>query len=89
MNILRIFTRIGSLLLRALRFAESRGLTDEIADLALTLVTKAQVQFTDNAARREWVVSELVKKGLPESVARLAVEAGVQAFKHKVAASAP
>lgn len=85
MNIFRIFKAIGSAILRALRFAEQRGLTDDVFDLAVHVVTEGQVRFDSPAERREWAVGVLVTKGLPESIARLAVEMAVQEYKRKVA----
>lgn len=80
----RAFVAVGKGLLGALRFAESRGLTDDLFDLALSLVARAAIKFPDNEARREWSVAELTKRHIPESIARLAVEAAVQAYKEKV-----
>ena len=85
MNILSIFKSIGKAVLRVLRFAESRGLDDDLLDLALGFVTRAQVKFSTNSERREWAVTQLVNKHLPESIARLAVEVAVQAYKKQVA----
>ena len=84
MNILRFFKAIGRGIARALQFAEARGLTDELVDLALSHVSKAQVRFLNSTDRREWVVAELMKDRVPESVARLAVELAVSAFKQKI-----
>lgn len=53
--------------------------------LAINLVATAPAQTDDNAGRREWAVGVLVKKGVPESIARLAVELGVQAYKQSLA----
>lgn len=80
----RVFIGIGKGLLKVLRFAESRGLTDDLLDLAIGAVTNASVRFTSNDERREWAVGQLRNKGTPESIARLAVEAAVQAVKQRL-----
>lgn len=77
----RLFVAIGKGIISALRFAESRGLTDELFDLAVMAVTRAQVTFPTNDARFAWAVDQLTAKGIPESVARLAVELAVQKVK--------
>ena len=85
----RAFLGLGKGLLVALRFAEKHGLTDDLVQQAVALVASAQVNatLTDNAARREWVVSRLQTKAhLSESVARLTVELAIQQYKHRIAA---
>lgn len=81
MNLLDILKKIGSFAKRAFGIAQERGLTDDMVKLALELVQQAQTQFADSAAKREWVVSALQAAGLPESIARLAVELAVQLWK--------
>lgn len=81
----RVFVRIGKVMLAGLRFAEAKGLTDDLVDMALRLVTQAQAQFPDTEDRRDWVVDRLVAHRVPESVARLALELAVQAYKKQVA----
>lgn len=71
------------LLKKAFRAAQESGLTDELLKWALELAKQAAKNFTDNASRREWVVSALVAKGAPESVARFAVESAVQLIKRE------
>lgn len=83
-GILKWFGRIGEAIAIALRFAESRGLTDDLVDLALKHVMKAQTDFETNDARRAYVLSQLVLKDIPESVARLALEMAVALYKGKV-----
>ena len=88
MNILGIVKTLGRLIKRALVFAESRGLTDDLVAHAIRLVTRAQVNatLTDNAARREWVVAQLQRTTrVPESVANLAVELAVAGYKRQLA----
>ena len=77
----RAFSAVGKGILAALRFAESRGLTDEVFDLAVLAVTRAQMNFPDNTARFDYAVRQLTSKGIPESVARLTIELAVQKLK--------
>lgn len=85
MNILGFFKTIGRLIKRALQFAEQHGLTDDLVDAALRLVTQAQVQFDDNDQRKAWVLARLKTKHIPDSIANLALELAVQAWKQRVA----
>lgn len=78
------FKRLGSILLSAFDAAGGNGLTDQIVQLALTFVKEAAVKFADNTERREWVVAQLVAKGIPESLARLGVELAVQLLKREL-----
>ena len=80
----RVFGRVGRVIRTALRFAESRGLTDELVDLALKHVVKAQESFDTNEGRRAYVLSQLRGYGVPESIARLALELAVSAYKKQV-----
>lgn len=75
------FKALGRLAKKAFTVAQERGLTDDLIQLALQFVTKAAVDLPDNDARREWVIQQLVARGVPESIARLAVELAVQLFK--------
>ena len=81
---LRLFARVGKGIAKALRFAESRGLTDDLVDLALTHVLKARESFETNEDRRAYVLAQLRGRGVPESVARLALELAVSAYKKQV-----
>ena len=71
------------LLKKVFQAAKDNGLTDEIVQLALGYVKRAATDFTDNTQRREWVVGLLMAKGVPESLARFAVEAAVQLIKRE------
>lgn len=75
------FKGFGSLVQKAFQAAWDAGLKDELIAQALALVKQAETQFTDNAAKREWVVTQLVNLGVNESLARLAVELGVRLLK--------
>jgi hypothetical protein len=85
MSIKSFFTGLGKLLRKAANLAVEVGISDELLDLALSWVRVASTSFTDNAERREFVVKMLTSKGIPESVARLAVELAVQLFKAELA----
>lgn len=57
---------------------------DAIEKAAWDAVKQAALNATlDNAARRDWAVAQVMKAGANESVARLAVELGVQQLKAK------
>lgn len=75
------FKNVGRLIAKALKHAELQGLTDEVLAIALEWAKVAATKELDNAQRREFVVQILVSKGIPESIARLAVELAVQAIK--------
>ena len=76
-----VFQFLSKGLKGAFRIAQERGLTDEIVGIALRFVRVAADRYVDNAAKREWVVKVLVARGIPESVARIAVELAVQVYK--------
>lgn len=78
------FKKLGVLIGEAFVAAGAKGLTDEWVKEALSLVKVAATMFVDNASKREWVVAALVSRGVPESVARLALELSVQLFKKEV-----
>lgn len=84
MNLLHLFQSFGRWTLVVLRFARANGLDDELLDLALRLVTHAQPNFQTNDERRDYVLGRLKAAGIPESIARLAIELAVQAYKKKV-----
>lgn len=76
---------IGGLVQRAFKAAQDNGLTDEILKQALAWARVAATQFVDNDVRRAFVVKMLVSRGVPESIARIAVEAAVQLLKQEAA----
>jgi hypothetical protein len=82
----RIFVTIGKGVAAVFRNAEQRGLTDELVEKAEGLVAEAQTVFDNNTMRREWAVVALTTAGVPESLARLAIELGVQSYKAAQAA---
>lgn len=78
------FKKVGSLIGKALVSAGAAGLTEDVVQLALVWVRVAATKFTDNAQRREYVVSILVAKHVPEYIARLAVELAYAFFKKEI-----
>lgn len=78
------FKKVGKLIGSAFLAAGGRGLTDSVVALALIFVKEAAGKFTDNTEKREYVVAILVKRGIPESIARLAVELAVSLFKKEI-----
>jgi len=81
MNFFGIFKAIGRWAKRAFTIAQENGLSDDVIKTALGLVREAAGQANDNATKREWVVTGLRATGLPESIARMAVEMAVQIWK--------
>jgi hypothetical protein len=73
----------GSFLVRVFQAAEANGLTDDIQQKAIDLARQAAGLFADNEKRREWAVIGLQEIGVPESIARLAVELAVQFLKRE------
>ena len=71
---------VGKFLKKALNFVETY-ITDENVELAVKWVTVAKDKFTDNSSRREFVVSILMNKGIPENLARIMVELAVGIVK--------
>jgi hypothetical protein len=63
-----------SLAARAFAAIQAAGLDDAVMELALDAVRRAEAEFSDNATRRESVVAFLTSKGIPEGVARAALE---------------
>lgn len=78
------FKKVGKLTGKAFLAAGGRGLTDEIVQVALTWVKMAATKTLDNTGKREFVVDILVSRGVPESIARIAVELAVQLFKKEL-----
>ena len=70
---------------KAFSAAQAAGLTDSLVQLALPLIREANLKFVDNTERREWVVTQLAKGGVPESIARLAVELAFQLYRKELA----
>jgi hypothetical protein len=78
------FKNLGKLVKKGIQGASSFGLTDEILGTALIWVRVASKKYEKNDEKREFVVEILKKGGVPEVVARLAVELAVIIFKRDV-----
>ena len=72
--------RLGSWLSKAVKVVETK-ISDEQIAKAVSLVKHVREIVVDNDARREFVVVSLIKSGMKESLARLAVELAVQLVK--------
>lgn len=81
----KFFGFVRGLVQRAFDAAKANGLTDRVVADALTFARQAATQFTDNVERRDWAVAQLVAMRVPESIARIAVEAAVQLLKRELA----
>ncbi len=79
------FTIFSGWVKRAFAASQENGLTDRLVADALTLARVAMTKFADNAERREWVIALLGARGVPESLARFALEAAVQLLKQETA----
>lgn len=72
---------LGKLIWKGLKHAKDLGLNDELMEKALALVKTAAGQDTSKSDKREWVVSVLMAGGVPQPLARLAVELAVITYK--------
>lgn len=79
------FKSIGSGLKKVFGFAQDHGLTDEVIQIAETYVSQAALnQSLTSDQKRQFVVDALVKvTGVSRSIAGLALELALQAFKSK------
>lgn len=88
MSILSFFRSVGSVLSKVWKGIKL-VIPDEQLLFAIGLVEEAATKLADNPSRREWVVTELIKRfGIPESVARLITELAVRAVKDQIAIGA-
>lgn len=78
------FSKVGSLVKAALGQAVANGLTDDILNLAKEWVKVAAGKAISDAQKREFVVQILTNKGVPESIARIAVELAYQLLKKEL-----
>lgn len=84
MNIKDFFKKIGKSMTSIFHAVES-VIPHEYLTAGIALVKEAAVKFVDNAAKREWVVQELVTKlHIPESIARVIVEAALHKVKDEL-----
>lgn len=77
------FSKLGVWMKRAFRLVQE-VVPDEMLLMAVLWARVAAEKFTDNAKRREFVVQMLMARGIPESIARLAVELAVQFIKREL-----
>ena len=84
MNVFTFFKGIGRRVVKVFTIIR-KVVPDELLAKGIQAAELAAEQFVDNAARREWVVSELVKvPGVSEHVARLVTELAVSHLKADV-----
>lgn len=62
----------------------AESVTDEQVNQAIVYVERAEDELTDNAERREWCVAQLKALGVPEWIARVAVEGALRLVKAKL-----
>jgi hypothetical protein len=82
------FNALTGWLRRSLAAASANGLTDELVRDAYWLAKKAAETIDDptdavEAKRRAFVIAQLTAKGVPESIARFALEAAIQILKRE------
>jgi hypothetical protein len=78
------FKSVGKVLGKALSLAAKVGLDDAVVALALKWVKVADQKYVSNPEKREWVVSILVQRGIPERIARIAVELALGLLKDEL-----
>lgn len=83
MGLKEFFVGLVGWLRRALSAATANGLTDEIVRDAYWLVKEAATRAMENEQARGWVLSQLVAKGIPESIARTSLELALQILKRE------
>jgi hypothetical protein len=59
-------------------------ITDDQVEQAVVLVLQAKSQFLNNEDRRRWVLQQLMQLGLPEHLARLALEMAMVVIKQEL-----
>lgn len=83
---MNLFGWLKSFLGKVMAAAKANGLTDDIVKLAMRLANQAAVEFETNEARRNFVLTALSARGVPDSLARFALESAVQMIKQRTAA---
>jgi hypothetical protein len=78
------FKTLGGLLGKGLKCACESGLTEEAVSIALVWVRVAALKYASDPERRESVVKILKDKGIPEGIARIAVELAYCIFKKEL-----
>lgn len=78
------FKKLGGVIKASVDMAVVNGLTDQLLELAKSLVRDAAGTALNNDQKREYVVGLLVSKGFPESLSRFVVELAYQAIKKEL-----
>jgi hypothetical protein len=78
-----VFLSLVGWLRRALSAAAANGLTDQLVREAYWLAKEAASQALENESARAFVLAKLREKGVPESIARTALELAVQILKRE------
>ena len=84
MNFRSILGFFAGIAKRAFNLAKDSGLTDELVGIALKWVRATAKQNIDNPAKRALVVKILTGRGVPEGIARIAVELAYLAYKDEI-----
>jgi hypothetical protein len=66
---------------RAMTAAMANGMTNEVIRDAYWLAQEAAKKFDESPQMRAFVIAQLVARGVPESMARMALEAAVQILR--------
>lgn len=84
MGLFSFFGKIKSFVERAIGVVK-RFVPEELQAAAVEYVRQAESNLLDNAARREWVVKQIIARfHVPESIARLVVELAVNIVKKEL-----
>lgn len=78
------FKSIGSSIKSAFSAASKNGLTDEVVQLAESWIRVAATKAISDDAKRAFVVAVLASRGIPVSIANLAVELAYQGIKSEL-----
>lgn len=84
MGLMTWLKSLGGFIGKMFKAAIENGVTDPLAKLAVSYAKTAATKFVDNAQRREWVVAQLMSRGVPESLARVLTELAVQFIKKEI-----
>lgn len=84
MGFLSFFKGAGKLVGKGFSIATGKGLKDEIVQLALLWVRVADKKYITNPEKRAFVLQILINKGIPESIARIAIEFAVNIFHEEL-----
>lgn len=82
-----LWNKIKGLAAQAFAAIQDAGLDDAVMALAIEAVQRAEMQFSGNVERREWVIAFLTSKGIPKLVASGALELALAFVRKRAAAS--